>query len=881
MFARLVFPLLVAVVLIAPPVAPRAETLSPEQMEQVIRIKQARQRRMIASGLRNRAPRTQQRLAAIAAARAAARADSVVAARHGAVSRPVGARQRPARERAEDLRDRAAQPLRAVASQRAQEIATNVPASDPNLDDPTLNETQSETTIAAWGNNVVAAWNDGHGQRLSHFMGYGVSTNGGQSFTDRGGVPAPTLPPGIWTSDPVLTVNEKTGDFYFCGLVDIPDVSNLYGVAVIRGSFSGGNFSWGTPRVARFVDQTEGFIDKPWIVADSTTGNLYLTYTRFAGAVDSIVFIRSTNQGLSWGPQITMSSAAAAGWVQGSRPAVGPNGEVYVVWKEINQAGGLDFFRLRKSTNAGVSFGPEITAATMADNFGSGAPGFNRELGITFPSISVDRSNGPRRGRVYLTWNESVNYYDSVPDADPPVAEVEPNDSFTGAQTFTPGVGLFGSCSYDDFDYYQFTATQGRTYVFWAPGPDAGSPSRLSQLYSLRIFCSDRFSRLAFTGDTVDPPGDDGFLVWTAPATGTYYLRIVLIEPGAPATPYEIRTSVDQTPGEGGLPQSGRDHRDIFVRWSADGTTWSNAPVLVNDDPALFDNWLPEVAVAADGTVYATWYDFSDSPAQYCGAASHAYVARSDDGGATWLSLGAASSVQTHWTQSNDNIIPNQGDYIALFADGVRVYPCWADGRFGNSDAFTAPFLISGLQVAVEEVVADTGHVAITWRATGTTSVTASVQRKAAADANYTVLGTIVSDAQGRLFYDDTQVTPGTTYQYKLVVQVGGQPVDLGQRTVTVPTAPPPGTPTLALAAVNPTAAAFRVTFGLPTTQPAWLTLFDVSGRRLREWDVSSMGAGPHTISDFAEGLGLEPGVYVLRLTQGEEERRRRVVLLP
>ena len=64
----------------------------------------------------------------------------------------------------------------------------------------------------------------------------------------------------------------------------------------------------------------------------------------------------------------------------------------------------------------GATFGAEATACSFYDDFGSGAPGFNREQSIALPSIAVDRSTGATRGRVYVAWNESIDFYDSIPD---------------------------------------------------------------------------------------------------------------------------------------------------------------------------------------------------------------------------------------------------------------------------------------------------------------------------------------------------------------------------------------------------------------------------------------------------------------------------------
>src|SRR5207244_2916025 len=86
-------------------------------------------------------------------------------------------------------------------------------------------------------------------------------------------------------------------------------------------------------------------------------------------------------------------------------PAVGPSGEVYVTWKEIGPLE-ADFIQIRKSTNQGASFGATTKVTDIYDNFGTGAPGFNRQRGITFPAIAVDRTPGANRGRVYVTWKE-------------------------------------------------------------------------------------------------------------------------------------------------------------------------------------------------------------------------------------------------------------------------------------------------------------------------------------------------------------------------------------------------------------------------------------------------------------------------------------------
>ena len=214
----------------------------------------------------------------------------------------------------------------------------------------------------------------------------------------------------------------------YCALIDSTDangdVSNTKnGIAVIKGTFTGSSFSWGAPVHVRMFPNTSNLIDKQWMAVDPLTGNLYLTFSNFTivGGVttsNSIQFMRSVNDGQTWSAPITLSAGSDAGLVQGSRPAVGPTGEIYTVWHAIgrsdpsdpgrNSPYGRDFLRTRKSVDGGLSFLSQVTADSVFSNFSSGAPGFNRGLGITFPGIAVDRSNGPNRGRIAQLLQRSI-----------------------------------------------------------------------------------------------------------------------------------------------------------------------------------------------------------------------------------------------------------------------------------------------------------------------------------------------------------------------------------------------------------------------------------------------------------------------------------------
>lgn len=653
-------------------------------------------------------------------------------------------------------------------------------ATPPNVrvNDPTgepLGACQSEVSIASFGNYVVAAWNDGIGiydSPQTDTQGFGYSTDGGLSWVD-GGVP-PTANVGVWNSDPVVVVNEKTGDFYFAALCDLPGGQN--GIGVVKGTFSGTTFSWGTPTLAVVVDNSVALLDKNWMAVDSLTGNLYVAYCHFdvSGAQtvsDRIKVVRSTNGGLNWSNPLTLSSGVDAGLVQGPRPAVGPDGEVYVAWHALGQAAGpnansafgRDFLRLRKSTDRGVTFGSEVTADSLFSNFGSGAPGFNRGMGITFPGIAVDRSTGPHRGRVYLSWNESLNFYnDPFPDPQLDFSlarnEIEPNDGTPIATPFVPGEVLRGAVASTgnpgDWDYWKFDGVQGQTVIFYLDS------LRTTLDAAFRLRCTDEHTFLGFSQN-----GDGGqeLLVFTIPSTGTYFVRVASYS-GLRTGGYRILTTLNS-------PQNdrARDQRDIFVKGSDDGLSWGPT-VRVNDSPGRFDDWLPEVVVDAGGRVFAAHYDFRDA-VSICGAGTTVYLARSNDGGATWTPEIQVSDAITNWTDTASTLIPNQGDYVGLFARDSTVFVGWADGRVINSpDVYvaSATFACVSAPVALVGAQADTDSVIVTWSAPA--GLPATVYRRLGT-GSYVDMGPVTASAGGQIVFEDNTVASGQTYSYRLGVQ--------------------------------------------------------------------------------------------------------------
>ena len=763
----------------------------------------------------------------------------------------------------------AARAPRAASSTRATAaLVPDVLVNDRAQDNGFSNVGQAEQMVAALGSNILVAWNDGlgftTGPPYTSTQGYGYSVNGGATYSDGG---SPPVPAGWrWASDPLVTVNEKTGDFWFCALVD--DNATKNGIALVKANFNAGTVQWGTPALLRSGDNVAVLFDKPWLAADSLSGRLYLSYTVFGVSADTIVFQRSSVGGTTWDSPQRLSANSEAGYVQGSRPAVGPTGEVYVTWYSIETASPYaDHMRIRKSTNAGVSFAAAVTAASVFANFGSGAPGFNRGIGVTYPSIAVDRSTGTHRGRVYLAWNESVDFYDDDLGSSGSVSETEANDETGSADAFVPGKVLRGALSSSsDFDYFSFAGTAGQTVIFYADSISA------SLSMSLRLYCGDGVTRLALSAPGT---GQTNFICFTLPVSGTYYLRCASWDGSIGS--YKISTGLD-TPSVG---ERARDHRDAFVAWSDGGTTWST-PAMASDSPAGFDDWLPEVAVGGDhadarvgdGRPYCIWYDWRES-ASICGGGSNIYLSRSDDYGASWAPVGALSATRTDWTSTASNIMPNQGDYLSLFANHLNLYAAWTDGRNGDPDIYatTVPLLTTPVELALASVEAGPGRVTLTWYAGALGDLAATVERRDGL-TDFVVVGEATADGTGKLAFVDATVSPGGRYAYRLAWFEGATRRTTSEVWVDVPVA---ASFALDGARPNPASHGVFVSLSLPDATPATLELLDVAGRRLGERTVT--GAGPHLVN-ASEGLALEPGVYLVRLTQGDQRLTARVTVV-
>jgi hypothetical protein len=311
---------------------------------------------------------------------------------------------------------------------------------DPSMDSGEAN-TQSEAAIATHQATVVVGFNDsGEFVRGNGLIGYSYSKDGGQTFQDAG-----ALQPRAGTTnsgDPTLAV-DTNGTFFLGTLVgDAASGRSFVGVARSRPGTSGVVFS--APVLIGGLDP-DGFQDKEWLAADRTAGqhagNVYLVWMEFVDStVARVLFSRSVDHGATFLPPRQLSSPGT--FVHGPAASVGPSGELYAAW-EVFLASGRRQIRVRRSDDGGLTFGAVTTVAEFDPSGDAnatsrcGQSALNGDIRTeAFPSMDVDRSNGPARGRVY------VAYAALPPGSGSDVADVFLTWSGDGGQTWSPPASI-------------------------------------------------------------------------------------------------------------------------------------------------------------------------------------------------------------------------------------------------------------------------------------------------------------------------------------------------------------------------------------------------------------------------------------------------------
>jgi hypothetical protein len=178
--------------------------------------------------------------------------------------------------------------------------------------------------------------------------------------------------------------------------------------------------------------------------------------------------------------------------------------------------------------------------------------------------------------------------------------------------------------------------------------------------------------------------------------------------------------------------------------------------------------------------------------------------------------------------------------------------------------------------VSLVDAIADPDHVSLTWSVTGASALDATVQRRTPG-RDWEALGVVAANGQSRIEYRDDAVEPGSRYGYRLVVRVGSSLQVFGETWVDVPS-----TARLSLSGFRPNPARgsdLSIAFSLASRERATLELYDLAGRRVLSREVGMLGPGSHVMR-IEDRATLRPGIYVVRLRQGDRDIRAKAALV-
>lgn len=340
---------------------------------------------------------------------------------------------------------------------------TNVSVTGPLGRNATLalDDAQSETSVAAAGPFVVAAFNDMRGS--SSFIGILHSSDGGETFTDAGQLP--TFEGITLFADPALAVHEPPGGaavFYCASLFLVGDSRRV----CIHRSTDGGA-TWEGPFEVVSATSPTSLQDKEWCTVDPESGRLFVSWTRVENNVYSLMVTYSDDGGLNWSPAVTLGTAG-----QGTVIACDPNGpNVYLAWRAT--VGALRAIRFALSTDNGLNWSG---SAALSPSYREVIVPYGLDFAISLPSLTVN----PGDGGVELVYPASV---DGTPASD--FGDVFYRRSSDGGQTFGAPVALNARPGMDRAQFFPTVsaAEGGRIDVFWYDQSAGELASDLTDLF--------------------------------------------------------------------------------------------------------------------------------------------------------------------------------------------------------------------------------------------------------------------------------------------------------------------------------------------------------------------------------------------------------------
>jgi hypothetical protein len=297
--------------------------------------------------------------------------------------------------------------------------ATSKPLSvGPNVDVSNEDGPQSETSITVNPNNSNAIVGGSNEIFRLPMRGY-FSSDGGKNWD---AVDLPLPPPATtngtdFGSDPGVAFDTR-GNVYYSYIVVFFNrfFKSIQGTEMAVAKSSDGGKTWPQVTFFNFNSGTGQFNDKPMIAVDTNPlspfrDSVYVAWDNASfnagksSANNALLFARSTDGGQTFSSPLALNALTGGpNSVIGADPFVGPNGEVYVSWHDIQN----NRLMINSSLDGGVIFGQQRSIAQTVVAFDDGIPAMASRRALLYPACDADRSSGANRGTLYCSWMDET-----------------------------------------------------------------------------------------------------------------------------------------------------------------------------------------------------------------------------------------------------------------------------------------------------------------------------------------------------------------------------------------------------------------------------------------------------------------------------------------
>jgi hypothetical protein len=335
--------------------------------------------------------------------------------------------------------------------------------------------------------------------------------------------------------DPCMIIDTLGRYFYF-------HLSNIKGEHLVGGMV--GQYSKKIQGKCWKHGHTEAngkYHDKQWVVVDPRTNHLYMTWTQFdayasarKGDFSNIMFSK-TEDGKTWSKPVDISTIPGNcldddRTAEGAVPAIGPNGEIYVVWAR-NDSLWFNF-----SLDDGKTWlKQERYIMDQPNGWVIDIPGIYRCNGL--PVTCCDLSNSAHRGTIYVNWGDQKNGADDTDiwlmkskDGGETWSErIRVNNDEAGNQQFLSWMTIDQSNGYLYWVFYDRRGLKGlETDVYLAISKDGGETIENYKISEKPFYPSKKI----FFGDYTNISAHNGVIrpIWTRLHNGRISAWVALIE---------------------------------------------------------------------------------------------------------------------------------------------------------------------------------------------------------------------------------------------------------------------------------------------------------------------------------------------------------------